>query len=219
MMLWDLIREGGPVMIAIIVAALVAMYVFIERWFQLHHDQINVRELWRGLVNVLKRDGFVEAVSLCDNTPGPAARVMSAAILAYQRGEEDLATVVQEAKLEELPRLERNLTLLGTIGFIAPLLGLLGTVLGMMDAFQAMKATETVYLSGPQLAESINQALITTAAGLTLAIPCYLGYNYLVTRVNSMLEDIDKSSLEVLHFFEERRAGRNKSVMTEKVSK
>ncbi len=206
MLFWRMMSDGGVVMWVIFVLSLIAMWVFVMKWFQFHREQIDTRELMKGLTNLLKRDGIVEAVTLCDHTPGPVARVVTAAILAYERGEEDFRKAVHEADLEEVPKLERYLSLLGTIGYLSPLLGLLGTVLGMMDAFQTIHDTESVYLSASQLSGSINMALITTAAGLTVAIPCYAAYNYLVGRLNDILLEMEKASSEMVNFLELRSA-------------
>ena len=98
-------------------------------------------------------------------------------------------------------KLERHLNILETVGFIAPLLGLLGTVLGMMRTFQTIHATQSVYLNATELSGSINMALITTAAGLTVAIPCYVAYNYLLSRVNTIALDMEKAESTILNFF------------------
>ncbi|MCP3967367.1 MAG: MotA/TolQ/ExbB proton channel family protein [Lentisphaerae bacterium] len=204
MLFFKLMKDGGPVMWIILGCSFVAMFVFIEKWFQFHREQINVKELVKGLTNVLKRDGFIEAISLCDNTPGPAARLLAASILAYERGSDDLRQAIEDANLVEIPRLERHLNLLATVGYVAPLLGLLGTVLGMMEAFQTIHA-KTVYLSVAELSGSISMALITTAGGLCVAIPCYVGFNYLIARLNSITLDMEKASSEIINFFEHHK--------------
>ncbi len=205
MLLMRMLNDGGPVMWTILALAVVALLIFLGKTFQFHREEINVRELVQGLVNVLKRNGYVEALTLCDSTPGPAARMLAAGILACERGDEDVRSALDDACLEEIPRLERLLTVLGTIGYIAPLLGLLGTVLGMMQTFQTLHDTQTVFLSAPQLSRSVNMALLTTAAGLVVAIPCYAAYNYLVYRVNSITLDMEKAASELLSFFERRK--------------
>ena len=100
MFLLRLIHEGGPVIWIIFFCSLLSVFIFFEKAFQFHREEINVRELLRGLFNVLKRDGLVEALTLCDNTPGPAARLLGAAILAYQRGDEDISAAIDEAALD-----------------------------------------------------------------------------------------------------------------------
>jgi biopolymer transport protein ExbB len=203
MLYMRMLRDGGPVMVVILLCSLVALFVFCEKWFQFHREQINIRELVKGLINVLKRDGMMEAVTLCENTPGPVAKVLKEAILAHERGEEDIEQAIEDEKLVQIPALERHLDVLGTIGYIAPLLGLLGTVLGMMRAFQTIYSLRE-YLSAADLSGSISMALVTTAGGLCVAIPCYIAYNYLAARVNSMILEIEKSSSEILYFFKRR---------------
>lgn len=200
----QLMRDGGPVLWVIGVCALIAMFIFFKKTFQFHREEVNVRELVRGLENVLRRNGFVEAISLCDNTPGPAARVLSAAILAYERKDEDLKQAIDDACLEEMPKLEKNIDILSTIGFISPLLGLLGTVLGMMETFETVNVTSSMALSSSELAGTIRMALITTAGGLAVAIPCYVAYNYLVSRVNAITLDMEKAASEIVYFFNQK---------------
>ena len=106
MFFYQLLLDGGAVMWLIAIAALIATAVFVIKAFQFHREEINAHELINGLENVLKRDGFVEAISLCDNTPGPVARVVGAAILAFQRGDKDIQQAVDASCLEEVPRLE-----------------------------------------------------------------------------------------------------------------
>ena len=207
-LLWKLLSDGGIVMWILTILGFAALWVFIVKCLQFHREQIDFRELLKGLSNLIRRDGVVEAVTLCDHTPGPASRVVAAAIIAVENGETDPRHAAEEAALEEIPRLERYMSILGSIGYIAPLLGLLGTVLGMMGAFQTINATDSVYLSAPQLAGSINMALITTAAGLVVAIPCYAGYNYLLSRINHIIMDMEKAISEVVILLEQRSGGR-----------
>ena len=182
--------------------------VLLLKVFQFHRDEINVRELLRGLINVLQRDGLVEALTLCDSTPGPAARLLSAAILAYQRGDsdEEIGKAVDEAALDELPKLERRVGAIGSVGFVLPLLGFLGTVLGMLDAFKTIQGSDNVSTA----AVKAIPALTTTAAALAAAIPCYLGHNYLVSRINAITVDMEKAALEITSFFAAKRSRGNR---------
>ncbi len=208
MLYTKLIENGGSIMWVILVGSLIALFVFLKKVFQFHREEINVRELMRGLFNVLRRDGYKEAITLCDTTPGPAARLLAAAIMAYERGDADIRQAIDDAALEEIPKLERHINLLGTIGFVMPLIGFLGTVLGMMRAFQVASGSES--LSAELISEAVNMSLITTASALVVAIPCYIAYNYLVARVNNITLDMEKSSLEIMYFFERRRTGKQK---------
>ena len=101
MLYWNMIVSGGPVMWLIVLCSLLALYIFIGKWFQFHRAQVNVQELISGLVNVLRRDGMIEAITLCDNTPGPVARILTAAIQAYQN-DDDIRQAIDDAALVEL---------------------------------------------------------------------------------------------------------------------
>ena len=205
LLFYQMMKDGGPVMWIIIFCGAFAMLIFIERWFHFHREQVNIGELVTGLKNVLRRNGFVEAVSLCDNTPGPVARILMAAILAQKDGDADIRRAIEDAALIEVPKLERRLNILATIGYISPLLGLLGTVFGMMGALQTIQAKEGVYLSAADLSGDIGMALITTAAGLCVAIPCYVAYNYLMSRIESFTVEIEKASSEIIYFFNHQK--------------
>ena len=200
MLFADIIRDGGPVMWLIAFCSFIALIVVLERWFHLHRLQVNVGELLNGLINVLKRGNLLEAISLCEDTPGPVSHVLRSIILRYAQNDSDLKQAAKNAALDEIPRMERRMNLLATIAYIAPLLGLLGTVLGMIDAFQVIQA-KGAFVNAVGLSEAIWQALLTTAAGLCVAIPCNIAYNYLVTRIETVVLEIDKASSEIIYFF------------------
>ena len=145
-----LLANGGPVIWLILLAAAVALIVFIERVLHCHRSQINSAEFLNGVRNVLKRNNVVEAISICDATPGPVARIVKTAILNRDKGRERVREAIEEAGLTEVPQLEERLNLLATIAQIAPLLGLLGTILGFMDMFrQLQKDGLYAHISGP----------------------------------------------------------------------
>src|ERR1051325_1826465 len=138
-MLPKLLTHGGPMLWLIIIASSVAVVVFIERVLHFHRAQINSMEFLNGVRNVLKRDNVVEALSICEATPGPVARLVKTAILNRDRGREGVRDALEEAGLLEVPRLEDKLNLLATIAQIAPLMGLLGTVMGFMSMFHELQ--------------------------------------------------------------------------------
>src|SRR3954466_15722866 len=137
------VANGGPVLWVILFASAVAVLVFIERFLHCHRAQINSSEFINGVRNVLKRDNVVEALSICDATPGPVARLVKVAILNRERGREGVRESLEEAGLMEVPRLEEKLNVLATLAQIAPLLGLLGTVLGFMQIFNTLQMAGT----------------------------------------------------------------------------
>ena len=182
----------------LLVVSAVAMVVFFERLLHYHRAQINSAEFLNGVRTVLKRENLVEAISICDATPGPVPRLVKAAVLSHEQGREQVREALEEAGLLEIPRLENKLNLLATIAQIAPLMGLLGSVLGFMDVFDVVQ-NKGFNAPASDLAGGIWAALICTAFGLAVAIPSYAGYNYLVSRVNSIVLDMEKASNEILN--------------------
>src|SRR5436305_2183810 len=155
----ELLKAGGPVLWLIILTSAVAIVVFIERFFHCHRAQINSIEFLNGIRTVLKRDNVVEAISICDATPGPVARLVKTAILNRDGGRERVREALEEAGLAEVPRLEEKLNLLATIAQLAPLLGLLGTMLGFIDTFGLMKDAGLHARFG-DVSSGVSQALI-----------------------------------------------------------
>src|SRR5215471_4532740 len=160
-----ILKHGGPVFLLILLAGAVAIVVFLERFFHCHRAQINSTEFLNGVRTVLKRENVVEALSICDATPGPVARLVRTAILNRDQGRERVREALEEAGLAEVPRLEEKLNLLATIAQLAPLLGLLGTVLGFIDTFGSM-TDAGLYAHVGQLSAGIWKALVCAAAGL-----------------------------------------------------
>src|SRR5947209_11374788 len=192
-----LLANGGPVLYLIMLTSAVAVVVFIERFLHCHRAQINSTEFLNGVRTVLKRENVVEALSICDATPGPVARLVRTAILNREGGRERVREALEEAGLAEVPRLEQRLNLLATIAQLAPLLGLLGTVLGFIQTFSRMEnAGLNAHFS--QLSDGVWKALICAAAGLAVAIPAHAGYNYLVSRVNSIVLDMERAATEIV---------------------
>lgn len=194
---WEILTSSGPVMWIIVGVFALAMILFLTKVMQFHRDEINIPELLKGLRNTLQRNAFVEALSLCDNTPGPTAKLLGAAILAHQNGD-DLRMAMDEVAIAEIPRLERFIRFIGSLGFILPLLGFLGTVYSMTDAF------ETASRMSSGLPVAMKNAINNTAAGLTFAVICYLAHNYLAARLDAILLDMEKASMEIISFFDRR---------------
>lgn len=198
----NLITQGGLMIWVLMAASAVAILVIAERLLHYHRAQINSMEFLNGVRNVLKRDNVVEALSICDATPGPVARLVKVAVLSRERGREGVREALEEAGLMEVPRLEEKLNVLATLAQIAPLLGLLGTVLGFLEIFGALQ-TAGAQANMEQLAGGVWKALISTAAGIAVAIPCYAAYNYLVGRVNSIVLDMEKAASEIVNIVTE----------------
>lgn len=197
-----LLTKGGPMIWLLLLASAVGIAVFIERLLYYHRAQINSTEFLSGVRTVLKRHNVVEALSICEATPGPVARLVKAAILARERGREAVRDSIEEAGSIEVPRLEEKLVLIATIAQIGPLMGLLGTVLGFIKVFMAVQA-DGQFATLQQLSGGLWEALISAAAGLAVAVPAYISYNYLVTRMNSIVLDMEKASVEIVNIVTE----------------
>ena len=193
-----LLGEGGPVIWLILVAAAIAAAVFIERALYCHRSQINSAEFLNGVRTVMKRGNVVEAISICDATPGPVAWLVKAAILTRELGRDRVRESVEEAGLTEVPRLEEKLNLLATIAQIAPLLGLFGTIIGFIDVFKHLEE-KGLYSNILLMSGGVKQALICAAAGIAVAIPAHAGYNYLVSRVNKIVLDMERAAAEIVN--------------------
>ena len=193
------INSGGPVMWVILVCGLIALIVFLERFFHLHRAQIKIDDFLNGITTNLNRGNDLEAISICDQTPGPAAHLVHTALLHRADPKNDLIKVVQQAGLSEIPRLERHMNLLITLAQVLPMLGLLGTVLGLINMLTALQAGSPLAEIG-SLSGGLWQALLTTAAGLITGIPAYAGYHFLVSRVESIALDIEQTSGEIIYF-------------------
>src|SRR2546421_3478140 len=159
-----LLANGGPMLWLILLTSAVAVVVFIERFLHCHRAQINSTEFLNGVRTVLKRENVVEAISICDATPGPVARLVKTAILNRDNGRERVREALEEAGLAEVPRLEEKLNLLATIAQLAPLLGLLGTVLGLMKTFLYMR-NQGLHAHVGLLFDGLWPALSCAAAG------------------------------------------------------
>ena len=201
-----LLANGGPVMWLILIAAATAAIVFIERALYCHRSQINSAEFLNGVRTVIKRGNVVEAISICDATPGPVARLVKAAILNRELGRERVREAVEEAGLVEVPHLEEKLNLLATIAQIAPLLGLFGTMIGFIDVFGQIEQAG-LYAHIELLSHGIWKSLVCAAGGIAVAIPAHAGYNYLISRVNKIVLDMERAAAEIVNIVTENGNG------------
>lgn len=201
------IIKGGPVMIPILLCSVLAFAIVIERFIFLQKARIDTKKFMDDISTSLKRNRIMEAIDMCEQTPGPIANILKAGILKHDRIRHEIREAIEDAGLHEIPRLEKNVGLLATIAHISPLLGLLGTVTGMVRAFQIVqeKATALNPVSPGDLAGGIWEALITTVAGLIVAIPTLAAYNYFVSRVNNFILEIETSATDLINILSEKR--------------
>ena len=205
--MWEFMQKGGPIMWPILLCSVIAFAIVIERLIRLRAEQINTKIFMEQISKSLKRNKIMEALDLCDRTGGPIANILKAGILKHDRPRHEIREAIEDASIHEVPRLERNLPVLATVAHVAPLLGLLGTVTGMVAAFQVIenKASSLNPVNPGDLAGGIWEALLTTVFGLCVAIPTYVAYNYLVSRVDGFVLDMERSATDLLNILGEKR--------------
>lgn len=187
----------GVMLVPLLVVSGAMIAVAVDRYLVYHREQINAAEFLAGVRNVLRRDNVVEAISICDATPGPVSRLVKAAILARDGGRERVEEAIEEVGLVEVPRLEARLNVLATIGQIAPLVGLLGTLFGFIGVFHDLQAGGG-FAAPAHLFRHVWQSLYSASGGLGIAIVSHASYNFLVGRVNAIVLDMEKASAEAL---------------------
>jgi biopolymer transport protein ExbB len=193
----ELIFQGGILMFPIMLTSVIALAITIERFITLRRASVDAREFMDTMRTVLRQNRIQEAIEICDENKSPVARIVKAGLLKSNRPKEDIREAIEDAAHLEVPRLERYMSALATCATVAPLLGLLGTVQGMMKALARIQELQG-QVNPSDLAEGILNALITTAAGLTVAIPTLVVYNYFVSRVDNLVLEMEVSSSELV---------------------
>lgn len=192
-----LIQKGGVVMVLIILLSLVAAVIIIERLIFFRRIRIDEDQMIQRLKSTLEKGHFDEALAICENNPAPITNLMRVGIEHHTYSEAAIREAVVAAANLEIPRLERFLPTLGTIANVATLLGLLGTVLGTIRAFGVLGSSGVV--SDPHvLGQGIALALLTTAAGIVVAIPSIGFYNHLVSKVNHIIIRLENRVSEMV---------------------
>jgi biopolymer transport protein ExbB len=197
--MWELVVKGGWMVWPILACSVGAAVLFLERLFHLHRAQIQQDDFLSGIYTVVNRGNTAEAISICDQTPGPVAHMVRTALLHADEKPEPLKQTIAKAGLAEIPRLEKNLGGLLTIAQVTPLLGLMGTVVGLIRIFMAMEQNAPLAEIG-DLSAGIWQALITTALGLCVSIPSFAAYNFLLSRVESITLNMEHAAEEIHRF-------------------
>ncbi len=198
----EIMNTGGVVMWILLVFSIVGLAFIVERFIALRRAKINVNEFLAKIRKALLVNRSVrDAIKICEQYRGPVASIMKAGLVKYGQPKEEIEKTIENAALYEMGRLERGLTVLATVANVAPLLGFLGTVTGMILSFDALAEAG---LSNPGLvAIGIKQALYTTAFGLFIAIPVQIAYNYFMSRINRFVRDIETAANMLLEAFTE----------------
>lgn len=198
-----LLLEGGFVVWIIFIIGGIGLVLMLERFLFYHRAQINSTEFLNGVRNVLKRDNIVEAISICDATPGPVPHIVKTAILNRDRSPEQLKEIIHETSLSEIPHLESRLNIILVIAQIAPLLGLFGTVIGVIELFNIVQH-QGFFIHPGLFAEKLWKALVSTAMGLGVAIVCYAGHSVLTISLNNIIADMEKAAIEIINILTDK---------------
>jgi biopolymer transport protein ExbB len=194
-----LMADGGPVLWIILACGVAALVVFIERSLHLHRARIKSDDFLKGIFTILRRRNINEALAICEETPGPVAYLMKVAILNRDDERDAIRAALDDASSAEISRMERRLVFVATVAQIAPLLGLLGTVLGIVDALWIMEL-QAPLVQSLDIMRGLMKALITTAGGLMVAIPCYAAFNLLVVKIDRIVLDMERAASETIAF-------------------
>lgn len=192
----ELYWTGGFFMHPILLCSVIGLAIILERLYFFAKATTDTGRLMNELLRVLQEEGFEAAQRMLHGTRGPIAAVLHSGLARAKKGPEAVEKAITTAASIETALLERGLIWLATVANIAPLLGFLGTVSGMIHAFEAIAAAEEV--SARLVATGIYEALITTAAGLMVAIPVQTAHNYFVSRIDKFVIDMEESGAELI---------------------
>lgn len=184
----NFILQGGPVMYPLLFVSLLGFVLFIERALYLHKGQIGTQDFLSGIKNLVRKKRLVEALTLCEDTPGPMARIVKSALLHYGESRDTIRSAIQSAAIVEIPTLERRIGTISALARVAPLLGFLGT---MIAALQALYSLESFNGDSGLLSRLLAEALITSASGLAISVMAMLAYHFLSGRVRALVHDFE----------------------------
>jgi|APCry1669190288_1035285.scaffolds.fasta_scaffold04943_3 biopolymer transport protein ExbB len=200
----ELLQKGGPLLWIILLCSVVALGVFLERLLFLHSASVRVGELLAGISLLVRNGRTEEALGEVSSGPCPVGRVLQAALLRPSEDRATLGSITRDAALLEIPRLERNLPILASLAYVTPLVGLLGTILGLLDAFLTL-SSHGGYATAAELSRAVYQSLLDAASGLGVAIPAFLAHNYLSSRVNDIISDMERAGIEIVNLLADNR--------------
>jgi biopolymer transport protein ExbB len=198
--------QGGNFMYALLFASIVGVVFIIERVITLFRARVNVKRLMNDVIKTLHSEGVEAAMRVCERTRGPIAAILHSGLLRAGRGPEAVKEAIETAGSIETSFLERGLVAIATVASVAPLLGFLGTVSGMISAFAAIAAAEQV--SAKVVASGIEEALITTATGLMIAIPASIAHSFFVSQIDRFVLEMEEASAELVNELIELEGGR-----------
>jgi biopolymer transport protein ExbB len=193
-----LLDRGGIILVLILVLSVIAVVIIVERLIFFRRIRVDENLIIERLRSTLEKGHYDEALSICENNPSPVTNLMKVGIEKRNLSQESIKAAITDAANMEIPRMERYLSFLGTIAHISPLLGLLGTVTGNIRAFGVLGDFAAAGGNPALLAQGISEALVTTAAGLIVAIPAIIFYNALVSKVNHRIIHLENRVTEMV---------------------
>jgi biopolymer transport protein ExbB len=185
--------KGGNFMHPLLLASIIGLVLIIERLWTLSRARINTKALMMRVIKSLREDGIEGALQECEKTRGPIAAILHSGLLRASHGPDAVEKAISTAGTIEMSFLERGLVALATVGNVAPLLGFLGTVSGMISAFAAIASAEQV--SAKLVAKGIQEALITTATGLMIAIPANVAHSFFISQIDRFIIEMEEASV------------------------
>lgn len=192
----EVFDKGGVLIYPLLVLLVWGLVIIAVKWFALRRENIINPGAVKEVEKLLLARKVPEATAYCKQNAAPMTRILEAAILNHDKNEGELKEILEEAGRQEVPKIRSQLTTLGTIASVAPLLGLLGTVLGMIEVFSELSREANVNASA--LAGGISEALITTACGMVIAMPTMAFYNFFTSQVQNLIIEIEKVSLHMI---------------------
>lgn len=184
--------------------SILSFTIFIERLILLRKSEIDTNKFIINMRKTIKDGNIVEAIGICEQTGGTLANIVKAGLIKHNRSKEQIEGAMEIAGLIQIAQLEKNAKILSIIAYVTPLIGLLGTVLGFIQAFAEMRMSGLVDISATRIGEAMEYALVTTAAGLVVAIPSIIAYNYIVSRVEGFILEMQTTSSEVVDLLTDR---------------
>jgi len=196
--IWSYNAQWNIILAAIVLCSLFGMAIFIERLLCLKRAESDTNQLLLCLRQNISDGNLVEAIATCEESGGAVANIIKAGLMKHNCSKERMESAMEMSGLIEIAQLEKNAKVLSILAHIAPLIGLLGTVLGFIEAFGEMRLSGLVDISTTRLGEAMEYALITTAAGLAIAIPAVIAYNYLVSRIEGFILEMQVAAAETV---------------------
>ena len=204
----EIFDKGGPLVWLLLGCSILTVAIALERYLHFHRARIDVGDLLHGIRNLVRNRNYAEALHECAGTPGPVARVIHSALIRHDSPRTELREIVQESGQLEVPKLEKYLAVLLSISYVAPLIGLLGTILGLVKTFVDINAAGG-YTTATEISRGVYEGLISSAVGLMVAIPAFVLYSFLRAYAKTLMHDMERAGIEIVNIICDLRKERS----------